>query len=60
MSSLSMIDDVRIKKIEKIVTPAELLIDIPLKDEIEKFIFESRDIVSNIINKKDPRLLTIT
>ena len=57
MNNLSMVDDTRIKSIRELVTPAELITKIPLKKDTAKFIANSRDIISNIINFRDPRMV---
>ncbi|WP_435236130.1 3-deoxy-7-phosphoheptulonate synthase [Psychromonas sp. PT13] len=42
-----------------LITPEELKNEIPASQEVNHFISESRQIVSNIVHKKDPRLLVV-
>jgi len=53
-------DNLRIIKIKEITSSKELIADFPLEKCIEDFIFHSREIVSDIVNFRDSRLLVIT
>ena len=53
------IDDVRIKNIEEVVTPEQLMREVPTDTRIEKQVFSSRNTISGILHKKDTRLLVI-
>ena len=53
------IDDVRINNIEEVITPEELIKEVPASANIEKQVFSSRNTISRILHKKDGRLLVI-
>ena len=53
------IDDVRINNIEEVITPEELIKEVPASANIEKQVFWSRNTISRILHKKDDRLLVI-
>ena len=53
------IDDVRINNIEEVITPEELIKEVPASANIEKQVFSSRNTISRILHKKDDRLLVI-
>ena len=42
-----------------LITPEELKNEIPASKEVNHFIADSRQIISNIVHKKDPRLLLV-
>ena len=42
-----------------LITPEELKNEIPASQEVNHFIADSRQIVSDIVHKKDPRLLVV-
>ena len=52
-------ENIHIQSETVLITPAELKELMPVSDDISQFITESRQIVSNIVHKKDPRLLVI-
>jgi 3-deoxy-7-phosphoheptulonate synthase len=52
-------ENIHIRSESVLITPAELKTLIPTSDEVEQFINESRQIISNIVHKKDPRFLVI-
>ena len=54
-----LIINTRIKKLEKITTPKELLDKYYLDDENKKLIYFFRNEISNILNRNDDRLLVI-
>jgi phospho-2-dehydro-3-deoxyheptonate aldolase len=58
---LSLTDDTRIHKVEEILTPCELITENGLELDIDtaKQIRLWRKITSDIIHKKDDRILTI-
>ena len=52
-------DDTRITSIEDVVTPAELLEELPLSDETSGHIFATRQAIHRILTGEDDRLLVI-
>ena len=52
-------ENIHIQSETVLITPAELKTLMPTSDEVEQFITESRQAISNIVHKKDPRLLVI-
>ena len=52
-------ENIHIKSETVLITPEELKNEIPASQEVNHFIAESRQIVSNIVHKKDPRLLVV-
>ena len=52
-------DDLRITSIDDVVTPAELLAEIPLSDETSERIHNTRQAIHRIVNGEDDRLLVI-
>jgi len=56
----SDIDNSRIKDIDKIITPQELIDKHDLDEHTNKFISMSREIISNIVHLHDDRLLVVT
>ncbi len=57
---LSMNDNKRVTDIEEMITPQEIIDELPLDEQTAHFIRTSRDIISNIIHLQDDRLLVIT
>ncbi len=53
------IDDVRIKNIEEVITPEQLMQEVPTGISIEEQVFSSRNTISSILHKKDKRLLVV-
>lgn len=53
-------ENIHIQSETVLITPAELKKLNPASDTIDQFIAESRQTISNIVHKKDPRLLVIT
>jgi len=49
----------RVKELRPLIPPAILLEEIPLTNELEAFITESRNTVTNIIHGRDDRLLVV-
>jgi len=43
-----------------IITPAELRAELPLSEECREFVQQSRKTISDIVHKRDPRLLVIS
>lgn len=59
--TLSMTDNSKIEDIKEIISPIDLINSLWWIDKnITKFVTQSRDIIRNIVNLNDPRLLTIT
>ena len=56
---MSIINDLNIQKYDKLITPNELLNDIPNNLKISNFIKYSRQVIKNILNKIDDRILII-
>ena len=52
-------ENIHIQSETVLMTPAELKNLIPVSEQVEQFIAESRQIISNIVHKKDPRFLVI-
>ncbi|HEY5716492.1 MAG TPA: 3-deoxy-7-phosphoheptulonate synthase [Psychromonas sp.] len=52
-------ENIHIQSETVLITPAELKNLLPASDRVDQFIAESRQIVSNIVHKKDPRFLVI-
>lgn len=54
------LNDIHVNAEEVLITPEQLRNALPLSEEGREFVKESRKVISNIINKKDPRLLVIS
>jgi len=52
-------DDLRIKKLRPVVSPAVVLDDLPLGDRAEAFVQESRRAVEGVVRGDDPRLVVV-
>ena len=52
-------ENIHIQSETVLITPAELKKQLPASDYVYRFINESREIVANIVHKKDPRFLVI-
>jgi len=52
-------DDVRIMDIKELITPAELMADIPITDAAAKTVFDARQAMHRILHGADDRLLVI-
>ena len=59
MNNNKELRDVNIAKIQKLPTPAEYEINIPISENQRSFIFEGRQSVINILSGRDDRLLAI-
>jgi len=55
----NIIDDVNITTIKQLITPIELMEQIPLTANAVKTVAEAREVAKNIVQKKDDRLLVI-
>ena len=53
-------DDIRITSIDDVVTPAKLLEELPLSEEISEHIYSTREAIHRILSGEDDRLLVIT
>jgi len=56
----STLNDINVNSEEVLVTPEALRKELPLPQEGRDFVQSARKIISNIIHKKDPRLLVIS
>jgi 3-deoxy-7-phosphoheptulonate synthase len=52
-------DDVRITGMQEVIAPEQLMQDLPISDEISSLVFSTRQDISNIIHRRDPRLLVV-
>src|SRR6478672_11987834 len=52
-------DDVRIMDIKELITPAELMADIPVSEKAAKTVFDARQSIHRILHGADDRLLVI-
>ena len=52
-------ENIHIKSETVLITPEELKNEIPASQKVNHFMAESRQIVSDIVHKKDPRLLVV-
>ena len=52
-------DDLRIKEIKELLTPAKLLSDIPITDKAAKTVFETRREIHRILHGADDRLMVL-
>ncbi|WP_448563517.1 3-deoxy-7-phosphoheptulonate synthase [Thalassotalea ganghwensis] len=55
----SKLNDIHVNAEQVLMTPNELRSQLPLSPQGRAFVRQSRQIISNIIHKKDPRLLVI-
>ena len=53
------IDDVNIKSIQTLITPAELKADLPLSETASQTVLQGRATVRNILDGKDKRLFVV-
>jgi 3-deoxy-7-phosphoheptulonate synthase len=52
-------DDIRIREIKELVTPAHVLREFPISDKAAKTVFETRQAIHRILHGADDRLLVI-
>ena len=52
-------ENIHIQSETVLITPAELKKQLPASDDVYRFINESREVVANIVHKKDSRFLVI-
>ncbi len=52
-------DDVRITGMQEVIAPQELMSKLPITSEASALIFTTRQAITDIVNKTDPRLLAI-
>ncbi|NOX50977.1 MAG: 3-deoxy-7-phosphoheptulonate synthase, partial [Gammaproteobacteria bacterium] len=52
-------DDVRITGMQEVIAPQELMSKLPITSDASALIFTTRQAITDIVNKTDPRLLTI-
>ncbi len=53
------LDDVRIKQVRPLISPALLQYDLPADVEVQRFIERSRVQVNDVVHGRDPRLLVV-
>ena len=56
---MNKINDLNILEVRSLITPQSLKNEIPNSDDNKKFIYESREIIKNILDKKDNRIMAI-
>jgi 3-deoxy-7-phosphoheptulonate synthase len=54
------LDNTNIRKLERLITPAELKSSISLNEDLSNHILESRRTIRKILDREDPRLIVIT
>jgi 3-deoxy-7-phosphoheptulonate synthase len=54
------LNDIHVNSEEVLITPNELRAKLPLSEQDRQFVLSSRQVIANIIHKKDPRLLVIS
>ncbi len=52
-------DDVRITGMQEVIAPEALMEELPISDDGSTLVFSTRQAVSDIIHKRDPRLLVV-
>lgn len=57
--SNTQLDDVNIESQDVLITPAELKSKLPLSEAAKRTVLEGRDILRNILDRKDPRLFVV-
>ena len=58
-NDIHLTEDLRVKELTKLVTPANLKIELPLGDELTNKVLADRKTVRDIIHLKDDRLLVV-
>lgn len=56
---MQRIDDIRIKEFTPLVSPVTLKQEFPMTDKARETVVTSREIISSILERKDPRMLAI-
>ena len=56
----SRLNDLNVNAEDILITPNQLRQELPLSESGKLFIKDARKTISNIIHKKDPRLLVVT
>ena len=56
---MSLVQDLNINSIDPLITPEELQKEMPLSDAAANTITEARQVVRDIIDRKDPRLMVV-
>jgi 3-deoxy-7-phosphoheptulonate synthase len=59
MPQATRLDDVRIRDVRPLISPALLQYDLPADAQVQAFIERSRDAVAAVVHGSDPRLLAI-
>ncbi|HEQ72631.1 MAG TPA: 3-deoxy-7-phosphoheptulonate synthase, partial [Spirochaetia bacterium] len=52
-------NDLRIAESRLLISPATLKSDLPMTEDSNRTVVESREVITNILFKKDPRLLAV-
>ena len=52
-------ENLRIRDLQRLITPNKLKAELPLSDALVQQIIDQRQAVRDIIDRKDPRLLTV-
>ena len=52
-------DDLRIKELKELISPASLISELPVTDEISKTVLAARAGIHNILHRKDDRLVVV-
>lgn len=56
----STLNDIHVNEAQVLITPEQLKKELPLKESSREFVKSARNIIANIIHKRDPRLLIIS
>ena len=57
---ITHLNDIHVNAEEVLITPQELRAELPLDNEGREYVMAAREVISNIIHKRDPRLLVIS
>lgn len=57
---ITHLNDVHVNAEEVLITPEALRAELPLDNEGREYVMAAREVISNIIHKRDPRLLVIS
>lgn len=52
-------DDVRITGMQEVIAPEQLMHDLPITPQASTLVFNTRQAVSRVVHKRDPRLLVV-
>lgn len=54
------LENLHVTEVRPLITPKDLKAELPRNEKADRTVFESRQIIEDILTKKDPRLLVIT